>query len=77
MALANKKSYSSGKKEKIGRYLCLTYMSLEDEKDGTFSVRLLPWCSEIFGTITEKLDVKTKNTAKETSLLQTWRRKAL
>ena len=52
-------------------------MSLEDEKDGTFSVRLLPWCSEIFGTITEKLDVKTKNTAKETSLLQTWRRKAL
>ena len=51
-------------------------MSSEDEeKDGTFSVRSLPWRSQIFGTIIQELDAKAKNTASKKSLLQTQRRK--
>ena len=63
-ALANKRSSSDAKKAKIERCLCLVYMSSEDEEeDGTFSVRRLPWRSQIFDTIMEELDAKTKNTA--------------
>ena len=52
-------------------------MSSEDEEeDGTFSVRPLPWHSEIFDTIIEELDAMTKNTATKKSLLQTRKRKA-
>ena len=51
-------------------------MPLEDEeKDGAFTVRSLPWHSLIFDTIIEELDAKAKNTASKISLLQTWRRK--
>ena len=34
-----------------------------------FSVRRLPWRSQIFDTIIEELDAKTKNTATKKSLL--------
>ena len=51
-------------------------MSSEDEEeDGTFSVRPLPWRTQIFDTIIEELDAKTKNTATKKSLLQTRKRK--
>ena len=51
-------------------------MSSEDEEeDGTFSVRPLPWRTQIFDTIIEELDAKTKNTATKKSFLQTRKRK--
>ena len=51
-------------------------MSSEDEEeDGTFSVRPLPWRTQIFDTIIKELDAKTKNTATKKSLLQTRKRK--
>jgi len=71
-----KRSYPVVKKGKVKKCLTMEFMSSEDEEDdGSFSIRPLPWRSEVFEKILQELDAKTRLSQSKKSKRQTILRK--